>query len=188
MKKSRFYVALLHYPMYNKRMDIITTSVSNLDLHDISRAAKTYRVERFFVVHPVASQQQLIREILDYWQQGYGGIYNSDRKEALSIIQIASDLEEVVRCIEQERGRKPKLVATDARHYSGSVAYNQLRQTIRHEDKDLLLLLGTGWGMEEQFVAACDYILEPIAFDSTYNHLSVRSAAAIILDRLLSEK
>ncbi len=109
MKKSRFYVALLHYPMYNKRMDIITTSVSNLDLHDISRAAKTYRVERFFVVHPVASQQQLIREILDYWQQGYGGIYNSDRKEALSIIQIASDLEEVVRCIEQERGRKRHL-------------------------------------------------------------------------------
>jgi len=38
--KGKVYIALLHYPMYNKRMDIITTSVTNLDLHDIARVAR----------------------------------------------------------------------------------------------------------------------------------------------------
>jgi hypothetical protein len=32
-----------------------------------------------------------------------------------------------------------------------------------------------------------DYILEPIYGPGEYNHLSVRSAVAIILDRLLGE-
>jgi hypothetical protein len=52
VRKSRIYLALLHYPMYNKRGEIITTSITNLDLHDISRAARTYGAEGFFVVHP----------------------------------------------------------------------------------------------------------------------------------------
>ena len=33
----------------------------------------------------------------------------------------------------------------------------------------------------------CDYILEPVQAGSDYNHLSVRSAVSIILDRLLGE-
>ena len=32
-----------------------------------------------------------------------------------------------------------------------------------------------------------DYILEPIRANSKYNHLSVREAVAIILDRLFGE-
>ena len=87
MRKSRVYIALLHYPMYNKRMDIVTTSITNLDLHDIARAARTYDVDGFYVVHPSASQQKLIRDILTYWQDGYGGHYNSDRKEAFNLAQ-----------------------------------------------------------------------------------------------------
>ena len=69
MRKTKVYIALLHYPMYNKRQDIITTSVTNLDLHDIARAARTYDVECFFVVHPLANQQKLIKEIVSYWQE-----------------------------------------------------------------------------------------------------------------------
>jgi hypothetical protein len=34
-------------------------------------------------------------------------------------------------------------------------------------------------------MAHADYILDPLAGAGTYNHLSVRSAVAIILDRLL---
>ena len=51
-------------------------------------------------------------------------------------------------------------------------------------DQPYLLLLGTGWGLTEECFASADLILEPIAGNGTYNHLSVRSAAAIMLDRL----
>jgi len=72
--------------MYNKNMDIVTTSVTNLDIHDIARAARTYDVDGFYIVHPSASQQRLIRDILAYWQEGYGGVYNSDRQEAFRLL------------------------------------------------------------------------------------------------------
>jgi hypothetical protein len=51
-------------------------------------------------------------------------------------------------------------------------------------DDPYLLLLGTGWGLSDDCFEAADFILEPIAGAGTYNHLSVRSAAAILLDRL----
>jgi hypothetical protein len=45
--------------------------------------------------------------------------------------------------------------------------------------------LGTGWGVTETILAQADHALEPIQGGTDYNHLSVRSAAAIILDRVL---
>lgn len=48
MRKSKVYIALLHYPVYNKKMEVITTSITNLDIHDIARVARTYEVDGFF--------------------------------------------------------------------------------------------------------------------------------------------
>ena len=31
------YVGLVHYPIYNKRMNVIAGAVTNFDIHDISR-------------------------------------------------------------------------------------------------------------------------------------------------------
>jgi hypothetical protein len=56
------------------------------------------------------------------------------------------------------------------------------------EGNPYLLLLGTAWGLSENLIAEADYVLEPIKGVSDYNHLSVRSAAAIIMDRLMGEK
>lgn len=187
MRKSKVYIALLHYPMYNKRMDVVTTSVTNLDLHDIARAARTYNVEGFYVVHPSPNQQHLIKEILSYWQDGYGGTYNPDRQEAFSILHQVEDLPQVMERIEQETGQKPITVATDARTYPNTIGYHPLKEKIFTEEQVYLLLFGTGWGMERELMQQCDYILEPIAVDSDYNHLSVRSAVSIIIDRLLGE-
>lgn len=187
MRKSKVYIALLHYPMYNKRMDVVTTSVTNLDLHDIARAARTYNVDGFYVVHPAVNQQKLIKEILSYWQEGYGGTYNADRQEAFSILRLAESLQEVLLGIEKETGQKVITVATDARMYPNTVSYQHLKAKIFAEDQVYLLLFGTGWGMQKELMLQSDYILEPIAVDSDYNHLSVRSAVSIIIDRLLGE-
>ncbi len=187
MRKARVYIALLHYPMYNKRMDTVTTSITNLDLHDIARAARTYNVEGFYVVHPSANQQKLIAEILAYWQDGYGGRYNPDRQEAFKQLRLVENLSAVVDSIEQETGQRVYTVATDARLYPNTVSYSQLKTAIFNENQVYLLLFGTGWGMVQELVQGCDYILEPITGAGEYNHLSVRSAVSIILDRLLGE-
>ena len=51
-----------------------------------------------------------------------------------------------------------------------------------------LLVFGTGWGLTEEMFDRADFALEPIKGAGDYNHLSVRAAAAIMLDRLLGER
>jgi hypothetical protein len=54
------------------------------------------------------------------------------------------------------------------------------------DNKPILLLFGTGWGLSDSLTNEADFKLEPIfgkALDG-YNHLSVRSAVAIYCDRL----
>lgn len=43
-------------------------------------------------------------------------------------------------------------------------------------------------GLIEEVMESSDYILEPIRGKAVYNHLSVRAAVAIILDRLFGER
>ena len=50
-------VALLHYPVYDKNRQVVATAVTNLDLHDIARAAKTFGLFRYYVVTPVPEQR-----------------------------------------------------------------------------------------------------------------------------------
>jgi len=139
------------------------------------------------VVHPAASQQKLISEILAYWQEGYGGHYNQDRKEAFNILKLAENLDEAVESIKKETGRDVCMIATDARLYPNTISYRHLKEDIFNKDKVFLLLFGTGWGMTPDLMEQCNYILEPVRGAGDYNHLSVRSAVSIIMDRLLGE-
>ena len=54
------------------------------------------------------------------------------------------------------------------------------------EEGPVLLLLGTAQGLAPEVLARCDGVLRPIR-DLGYNHLSVRSAAAILADRILGD-
>jgi len=185
--KPNVYIGLLHYPVYNKRMEVISTSVTNLDIHDIARIACTYEVRRYYVIHPLETQRKLIQDILDYWQQGYGAQYNEDRKTAFNKVVLIPGLEETVEQIRRENGVNPFVVTTDARSYPNTVSYREMRKRLA-DGNPYLILFGTGWGIERETMLRCDYILEPVYGAGDYNHLSVRSAVAIILDRLLGEK
>jgi hypothetical protein len=187
MSNKRIYVGLLHYPIYNKRMDIVTTSVTGLDIHDIARSSRTYDVKKYYIIHPVETQKALVQDILDYWTEGFGGSYNPDRKEAFSRLELVTDLEATIKAIEEIEGQRPKVITTDARIYPNTVTYKFLREEVTTEEECYLLLFGTGWGMEQSIMTGADHILEPIYGPCDYNHLSVRSAVAIILDRLLGE-
>jgi Uncharacterized protein conserved in bacteria, COG4752 len=78
-------------------------------------------------------------------------------------------------------------VGTDARTYSNTVSYEFLKREIEKRQEDFLILFGTGYGIPPDLMNTFDYILEPIYGAGDWNHLSVRNACAIILDRLFSK-
>ncbi|HEX9079830.1 MAG TPA: RNA methyltransferase [Desulfuromonadaceae bacterium] len=177
-------IALLHYPVYNKRREVVTTALTNLDLHDIARSSRTYGLERFYIVTPSAGQRALAERIAGHWQEGWGAAYNPDRKEALDIVRICPTLETAVADFKSGFDNPVTTVITGAAPRPGAIEFATLRQLLDKGDRPYLLLLGTGWGLTEECFAAADIILEPIAGTGSYNHLSVRSATAIMLDRL----
>ncbi len=181
------YIGLIHYPIYNKHMEIVTTALTNYDLHDIARTAKTYNVKRYFIVHPVEAQREMALRIMNHWKTGGGVAYNPNRKEAFEETELVPTLDDVLQWIENEEGEKPIIVTTDARVYPNTISYKAMRQKIRDDTKPILILFGTGFGMTKEMMQQFDYIIEPIYGAGSYNHLCVRSAVAIILDRLLGE-
>ncbi|CUH95626.1 hypothetical protein P22_1700 [Propionispora sp. 2/2-37] len=181
------YFGLVHYPIYNKNGDVITTAITNFDVHDIARTARTYNIKRYFIIHPIQSQVAMVKDIINYWQTGYGSQYNPDRCEAFQILTTIPSIDEAVHVITDSEGVAPLIVTTDARQFSNMISYQGLRNLINRDERPCLLLFGTGWGMEKSVMEKFDYILEPIYGPGDYNHLPVRAAAAIILDRLLGE-
>ena len=177
------YLALVHYPVVNKNGDVIASAVTNLDLHDIARAAKTYGVKGFFVATRLADQIELIKRIIGHWTNGAGADYNPARRSALELIRTKESIEDVVSHIDAEEGVRPKTIATCARKFDTAISYEKMRGLIGN-GKPHLLVFGTAWGLAEETILQADYILEPVMGNTDYNHLSVRSAASIILDRL----
>jgi len=185
-KTRKVYVALVHYPVYNKSLKTITAAFTNLDVHDISRVCRTYGIKRFYLVQPVVEQQKLVEKVLCHWITGPGRSFNPTRAEALKLVSIKNSVDDTITEIEAKEGTKPKVVVTDARAREGMIGYNELREKISTGEEPYLILFGTGWGIVKDVIESADYILKPIESFSDYNHLSVRSAAAVIIDRLLS--
>jgi hypothetical protein len=180
-------VALLHYPVYNIDGEVIATSVTTLDLHDIARSCMTYGVERYYFVQPIPQMMALSEEILSYWRTGAGAIWRADRRDAFTTVRLVRTLEEAMENLAKEEGAEPVLVATSARRFAGTVSYDKIRSLVRSPGPPILLLLGTGHGLTQEIIDACDFILRPIRGGAEYNHLSVRSALAIMLDRIMGE-
>ena len=181
------YVALTHYPVIDKRGDVIASALTNLDLHDISRAAKTYGVKSFYVVTPLSDQKVLAKKIIAHWTGGAGALYNPDRRSALELIKVKDSILDVAEDINGTENSYPKTVTTSARRYPASIGYAEFRD-ILESGIPHLLIFGTAWGLAESIISEADFVLEPITGTTGYNHLSVRSAAAIILDRLLGPR
>ena len=182
------YLALLHHPVYDKNGAIVTTAVTIMDVHDIGRLARTFDARAFYVATPVPTLHRLVERIIRHWETGPGATYNETRKEALALVRLAHDLDAAMADIERETGRLPRLVATSAREGPGRLSFASLRRRLAADGPPELLVFGTGWGLAAEVIARADDVLEPIRGTSGYNHLSVRSAAAVILDRLRHDR
>ncbi len=156
-----------------------------MDIHDMARLARTYEVRKFFVVTPLEDQQCLVERIRSHWTEGYGATYNRDRRDAMGLVAVSDSLEQAAQEMTRSEGERPLLVATDASwHEERRISYGGLRDLIHGDQKVVGLLFGTAWGLAPAVYGCADFILDPICGRGEYNHLSVRSAAAIILDRL----
>ncbi len=180
---ARLHLALIHYPVLDKNKNIVLTSITNMDIHDISRISRTFGVKTFYIVTPTLSQHEFAQRIIDHWQEGYGSVYNPNRKEALELIKVKSDLFEVFDDIENISGSVPITIGTSAKSYHKALSYEDFFKLCK-KDMEICLIFGTGWGIDETLMADFDYVLEPIKGVENYNHLPVRAAVAIILDRM----
>lgn len=186
--RDKIYLGLVHYPVYNKNNDVVCTSVTNFDIHDISRSCRTYDVKGYRLIVPVDAQKMLTERIIGYWQEGTGGQFNKDRENAFAITRVMDSIEKVIEEIEEKEGQKPVIITTSARIFPNTVSYKTMSDMIFEDNRSYLLLFGTGWGLTDEVMDMSNYILEPIRGNTKYNHLSVRAAVAIILDRLLGER
>ena len=178
------FVALIHYPVLNRNGRIVTSAITSLDLHDIARSARTYGVRAMYVVHPVAEQREFALRVLDHWRLDYGRLYDSRRREALDLVEVVEDLEAALKAAEMVAQACPLLVYTSARA-SGGASYEELRSKVHSTaSPPIMLMLGTGFGLAPAMGERADVILDAVRGPDEYNHLSVRAAAGIILDRL----
>lgn len=167
-----------------KKGEIIASAITNLDLHDIARAATTYGAQSYQVIIPLDDQRRIAQDICKHWTQGHGGRSNPDRKKSFERINITSEIEGALNHITPSSDNAPLLIATTAQKFDGCLSYEKCREMVQSE-QPILLIFGTAWGLSKDFINQCDYVLAPIESCQEYNHLSVRSAVSIILDRLL---
>ena len=182
------YLGLLHYPVYNKNKVIITSAVTNFDIHDISRACKTFGVENYFIVTPNKGQQKVVSQIINHWQEGFGATYNTDRKDALGITFLIDSLDDAINFIKEKENKKPLVIATSANKTDKyeNFSIEEFRNFLKKDGEPVLLLFGTGYGMVLDELPQITAMLEPIYGPTDYNHLSVRSAVSIYLYALKS--
>lgn len=184
MEKANTYVGLVHYPVYNKQQDVVTTSITNMDVHDIARTCKTYGVSGYMIINPLESQRELYRKITSFWQSETGKKYQSDRAAALDTVFFCSTVEEAKAMIKNQEGSEPLIITTTAKERTDQIGFD-MYSTLNKDNRPLFLIFGTGYGLADDIHQSADYILQPVKGVGEYNHLSVRSAVAIIMDRML---
>jgi tRNA (guanine37-N1)-methyltransferase len=177
------YVLELHHPVLDRHGRESTTSVTGMDLHDIARACRTYGVRKFIVATPLASQRKLISEVASHWTTGYGAEFNPDRADAMRGIKTVSSVSRALDWIKEKERRQPFVIAATTRERAGSLSWLTLKETMLLAGRPVVLMFGTGSGMCEETLASADAVMSPISGGQGYNHLSVRSAVGITLDR-----
>ena len=183
------YLALVHFPVLNRRGETIASAITSIDLHDLGRLARTYEIPCCYVVTPLLDQQNLAKRLMKHWIEGPATNIHPNRAEALKKLKVVDTIQDAIADITATEGKKPQCWATSARKQNKekTLTFQQASYIIRASENPILLLLGTAWGLAEEAINACDKIVEPIRANSSFNHLSVRCAAAIIVDRLLGE-
>jgi len=180
----KHYMVLMHDEIDLGEDKVGTTSITSIDIHDGARSARTYGVEQFYLVTPLIDQQMIAKTLLDFWVKGAGISYNPHRHEAVSRVRMSNSLRETIATIEEREGVRPLVIATSAKSIEGVTSLDYYSQgDVWCQHRPVLLVFGTGKGLARSVFEQVDYVLGPVQGFSDFNHLSVRSAIAVVLDR-----
>lgn len=182
---DNLYVALVHYPVVNKQSKTIGSALTTIDMHDIARASMTFGVKGVYVITPFQDQADLAHEVIRHWTLGEGSRLNPCRKQALELLRVADTFEAAVQQIQAGQNKPVVTIATSARMNRKTISPHALKQK-QAAGTPCLLVFGTAWGLADELINQCDMQLDPLTGPGNYNHLSVRSAASIYLDRLMN--
>ncbi len=186
---KKVHIILLHHPVINKEGQIVSTAVTNLDIHDNARSARTFNVQSYHIVTPLDAQIELVTRILQHWREGFGARRVPNRVDAMNLVQVDRTLDDAIQSIMGDRTQKPFIVSTCARERDDDVvSYPHMRDKLQKMSSPLVIVFGTGYGLAEEVFHVSDAVLEPIGDANDWNHLSVRAAVAITLDRLLGDR
>jgi hypothetical protein len=201
----RLAVALVHFPVQDGDGNVVTTAVTSVDIHDIARSARTYGVERYYLIHPVEAARELVQHVQRSWLERSPSPKNEARREALARLCVVTSLEEAVADWGADRsstrssasaasgatggnlGANCEVWGTSARPAEVPFSFGDARSALAAPGPAVLILFGTGNGLAPSALDLCARQIEPIAaaLPSGYRHLSVRAAVAVVLDRLL---
>lgn len=182
----RFSIALVHHPVSGKNGNEITSSITTLDVHDMARYGKTFGAERIYIITPVADQQVLVERMKSHWtDEEYLKKQNVRREGTVELLVTAASVEDAV-AHARRRSKRVKLLATTAQRIPGAVSTAQWRAVAAEEADEWIILFGTAYGLGKSLMERAERTLLPIEGAAAFNHLPVRGASAIILDRLIS--
>jgi tRNA (guanine37-N1)-methyltransferase len=181
---ARTHVALVHHPIVDRTGAVVTTALTNFDVHDIARSAQTYGLGGYYVVTPVTAQRDKAEHIARLWQEEGG----EHRAQALARVRAVPSVADAVADLTTP-DRRPLVVATTASEARFASLPRRTPRDLVAEMQDspgrpLLILFGTGWGLADNLIPEVEQVLLPIRARAPWNHLSVRSAVAVLLDRL----
>jgi tRNA (guanine37-N1)-methyltransferase len=182
---ARTHLALVHHPVVDRTGAVITTALTNFDIHDLARSSLTYGLAGYHIVTPITSQRDKAAHIVRLWIDDAQGEH---RARALQLVRTAESIDAVIAEVTATHGLAPVVVGTSARAGSFAAIPRRSAAALRAEASvdpaPLLVLLGTGWGLAEALIPSVSRVLAPIDGVAEWNHLSVRSAGAVLLDRL----
>lgn len=167
--------------MLNRLGEVISSTVDSFDFFDASRLALTYGVDRMYIVHPEPAQQALVSRLIAHGQaQGRQDAQRGHFEHSVGVHDLQAAIDDVqARC-----QCRPKVVATTARSGPPKVGLGSLRDSLSPQ-RPQLWLIGKAWGMTQAVIDGADCVAASIDTGTGYNHLSVRSALAIYIDRML---
>lgn len=180
---------LCHYPVRLEQGRTGSSSLTNLDIHDISRISRSYGMGPFYVLLELREQRDILDNILAHWRRAANPEVHADRKRALDQVCAVRNFTELEEKARAYYGIKPTFILSSANWLESKESGHMLGpEDVREICKNypVIILLGTARGLSLKSLTINYKLLRPLRFLDE-NHLSVRAAAAIMADRILGD-
>jgi len=174
-------LALVHHPVKNRHGEIIAATSQEFDIMDAARLGLTYGVRRLYIVQTIPAQRAMVERLIEHGRSSDRDVAARGSFERTALV---SSVSEALSRSSAAFGVRPEVWSTSARPVGTRLSWPAARRRLA-EGVPALVLIGKAWGLAPDVFEASDMCLDAIDPGTGFNHLSVRAAMAIIVDRLM---